>query len=179
MSKPSTKIDLKEVFGAAVTLTFALEIISILIIIGSIVPHVISVTGILAGITFDILLFLAFIAGGIALMIIIVFASAFIRGDRKLQDKILTAQFRHLSKVASEAKALLFMFGIAVLLFCFAGFYGYYLLWKYVFSSFIDGQAFLLAIFLAIGMIIVSLLAQIVLAAIGRFAVRAEKLTRR
>jgi MFS family permease len=179
MSKIAEKIDLKHVLAAAVTITVALEILGLLMILGAIVPHFIASSGLLTGITFDIELFLALIAISIGLLIIIVFAAFFIELDRKLQDKILTPQFRKMSRVASEAKALLFIFGLAVILFGSAVFYGYYLVWKYVIASYVVGALFLEVIFIAIPIILLSIITQLVLALVGRFAVRAEKLTGR
>jgi hypothetical protein len=177
MSKISEKIDLKHVFAAAVTITVALEIIGLLIILGAIVPHLVASSGILLGLTFEIELFLALVAISVGLLIIIVFAAFFIKLDQKLQDKLLTPKFRKLSRVASEAKALLFLFGLAVILFGSAVFYGYYLLWKYVIANAVAGALFLEVIFIAIPIILLSVITQIVIALVGRFAVRAEKIT--
>ncbi|WXG43685.1 MAG: hypothetical protein WED04_06540 [Promethearchaeati archaeon SRVP18_Atabeyarchaeia-1] len=179
MSKASEKIDLKNVFGAAVTITVALEIIALLMILGSIVPHVIAASGILVGITFDIELFLALLAISVGLMIIIVFAAFFIKLDQRLQDKLLTPEFRKLTRVASEAKALLFLFALSTILFGSAVFYGYYLVWKYAILNVVSGYLFLEVIFIAIPILILSVLAQIMIALVGRFAVRAEKLAKK
>jgi hypothetical protein len=163
------------VFGFAVTWTFAAELAAILLIIGSLVSFLVSVSGLLTVITFDIQLFLLLIATGIAFLIIIVFVGILIRWDDKLKTKILTTRIEKLTRVTSEAKALLALFGLALVFLCSAGIYGYYLLWNYWVQYLVAGRLSLLTMFIAFGVILVSLLAQCVIALVGRFALRTVK----
>jgi hypothetical protein len=157
-------------------MTFGLELVSILMIIGSVVSLVISESGVLQAISFDVQLLLLLIASGFAFLIIIVFAGVFIRGNESLQEKILTSRIFTMSRVTYEAKALLFLFGMSLVLFCTAGIYGYYLLWSNVIDAYVSGHLSLIVVFVAIGVFFVSFLAQVVIALVGRFASRTEKL---
>lgn len=165
----------RRVFGFAVTMTFGLELVSILMIIGSIVSFVVSESGVLQILSLDIQLLLLLIGSGIAFLVIIVFAGLFIRGNEALQEKILTSRIFSLSRVTYEAKALLFLFGMSLVFFCTAGVYGYYLLWTNVFGAYVGGHLSLTVIFIAIGIFFVSFLAQIIIALVGRFASKTEK----
>lgn len=165
----------KRVFGFAVTATFAAELAALLLIIGSLASFLVSNSGLLQAISIDIQLFLLLIATGIAFLILIVFAGLFIKWDDKLKEKILTSRIEKLVKVTSEAKALLALFGLALIFLCSAGIYGYYLVWNYVARYYIGGYLSLTALFAAIGIILVSILAQLVIALVGRFASRAVK----
>jgi hypothetical protein len=153
-------------------MTFAAELAAMLLIIGSLVSYVVSHSGLLQALSMDIQLFLLLIATGISFLILIVFAGLFIRWDDKLREKILTPRIDKLLRVTSEAKALLALFGLALIFLCSAGIYGYYLLWNYVIGFYLSGSLSLTAMFLGIGVILVSILAQCVIALVGRFASR-------
>nr|MDO8134810.1 hypothetical protein [Candidatus Njordarchaeum guaymaensis] len=169
----------KRVFGFAVTATFGLELISILVIIGSLVTFLISISGLLQILSFDVQLLLLLIASGVAFLIIIIFAGFFIRENEVIQDKILTPGIFYLSRVTYEARALLALFGISLILFCSAGVYGYYLLWSHVLGLYVGGYLSLTTLFVALGTFFVSLLAQIIIALVGRYALRLEKVGKR
>ncbi len=171
-STRSEEPHVKRVFGFAVTATFGAELAAILLIIGSLASFLVSNSGLLQVISTDIQLFLLLIATGIAFLIIIVFAGLFIKWDDKLKEKILTSRIERLVRVTSEAKALLALFGLALIFLCSAGIYGYYLLWNYVARYYIGGYLSLTTLFVAIGIILVSILAQLVIALVGRFASR-------
>jgi hypothetical protein len=177
LSKPNRSEEpyVRRVFGFAVSLTFGLELASILMIIGSIVSFVVSSSGLLHILTLDIQLLLFLIASGISFLVIIVFAGVFIRGNEALQQKILTSRIFSLSRVTYEAKALLFLFGMALVFFCTAGVYGYYLLWSNVVGAHLSGYLSLTVMFMAVGVFFVSFLAQIIIALVGRFASKTEK----
>lgn len=154
-------------------MTFAAELAAILLIIGSLVSYIVAHSGLLQALSMDIQLFLLLVATGIAFLILIVFAGIFIRWDDKLREKILTPRIDKLVRVTSEAKALLALFGLALVFLCSAGVFGYYLIWNYVLSSYLGGSLSLTAMFLGVGVILVSILAQCVIAGVGRFASRA------
>jgi MFS family permease len=174
-STRSEEPHVKRVFGFAVTATFAAELAALLLIIGSIASFVVSHSGLLQALSMDIQLFLLLIATGIAFLILILFAGLFIKWDDKLKDKILTARIERLTRVTSEAKALLGLFGLALIFLCSAGIYGYYLLWNYVLQYFVGGSLSLTVLFIGVGMVLVSILAQLVIALVGRFASRTVK----
>jgi len=165
----------RRVFGFAVTVTFGLELVSTLMIVGSIVSFLVSESGVLQILSLEIQLLLLLVASGIAFLVIIVFAGFFIRENESLQEKILTPKIFSLSRVTYEAKALLFLFGMALVLFCTAGVYGYYLLWTNVVATYLGGRLSLTVIYIAIGILFVSFLAQIIIALVGRFASKTEK----
>ena len=148
-------------------------------IIGSLVTFVIANSGILQILSIDVQLLLLLIASGIAFLVIIVFAGVFIRGNNALQQKILTSRIFSLSRVTYEAKALLFLFGMSLVLFLTAGVYGYYLLWSSIIGAYVGGYLSLTVMFIAIGIFFVSFLAQIIIALVGRFASRTEKVGKR
>jgi hypothetical protein len=177
-SERSKEPYVRRVFGFAVSMTFGLELVSILMIIGSLVTFAISSSGILHVLTFDIQFLLLLIASGITFLIIIVFAGVFIRGNDALQEKILTPRIFSLSRVTYEAKALLFLFGMALVFFCTAGVYGYYLLWESAVGPYLGGYLSLTVMFVAIGIFFISFLAQIIIALVGRFASKTEKVGR-
>lgn len=117
-------------------------------------------------------MFLLLVATGIAFLILIVFAGLFIKWNDKLREKILTPRIDKLIRVTSEAKALLALFGLALIFLCSAGIYGYYLIWNYVLGAYLSGSLSLTVIFFGFGVILVSVLAQLVIAGVGRFASR-------
>lgn len=170
---------LSRVFSFAVTATFALELLAILIIIGALVAFTVSNSGLLQVITIDIQILLLLVASGIGFLILIVFVGFFIRGNERLQEKILTSKIGNLTRATSEAKALLFLFGLSLIFLCSAGIYGYVLLWLYALGPAVGGFLSLTVLSLAVGIFLVSLLAQIVIALVGRFALRATKTTER
>jgi len=166
----------KRVFGFAVTMTFGLELVALLMIVGAVASFAVSASGLLQSISFDVQLLLLLVASGIAFLVIIVFAGVFIRSNEALQRKILTSRIFSLSRVTYEAKALLFLFGMALVLFCTAGVYGYYLLWSNVIGAYLGGRLSLTVMFIAVGIFFVSFLAQIIIALVGRFASKTEKI---
>jgi MFS family permease len=170
---------LNRVFSFAVTATFALELFSVLIVIGSVTAFIVSNSGLLHVLTLDVQVLLFLIASGIAFLILIIFAGFFIKGNERLQEKILTSKIGQLTRATSEAKALLALFGLALIFLCSAGIYGYYLLWAYFLGPAVGVFLSLTMLAFAAGIFLVSLLAQIVIALVGRFALRAIRTTQR
>jgi hypothetical protein len=174
-SSRSEEPRLSRVFEFAVSVTFGAELVSILVIIGSLVSFFIARSGLLEVISFDIQLFLLLIATGIGFLILIVFAGLFIRMNEGLKTRILSARMLKLVRVTSEAKAFLALFGLALIFLCFAGVYGYYLLWRYVLVYYVGEYLSLTTLFFALGIILVQILAQLIIALVSRFVSRTVK----
>ena len=88
-STRSEQPHVRQVFGFAVTATFAAELAAILLIIGSLVSFFVSHSGLLQVLSMDIRVFLLLVATGVAFLILIVFASIFVKWNDKLREKIL------------------------------------------------------------------------------------------
>jgi len=175
------------VFGAIASGTFALQLISLLVLLAAGVVFLLITSGIwgAAATNIDLLIFFLLLGGGISFLIFIWLLGFFLRFHQRVRRFIIGGGVGRVESGTPTATTILILFGGAILFIFCAGIYGYYLIWKnllrpwgdaFLASYGMSGNLFyelgLTAVYVALGIIIICLIAQLLSAAINRYAGR-------
>jgi hypothetical protein len=190
MSTPTEQkrtIDWDRVFGGIASVTFGLQLISFLILLGAGIIFLLMLSGIWGILVAneDIFIFVLLLGGGFTFLLFVWLLGIFLRFHRGIRKAIVGRGVGHIDADDSATKTVLTMFAISTLFVLVAGIYGYYLLWKYFLQPWgaswltsmgLAGILFyeigLLIVFIAIGVIIVTLIMQFLTLAISRYTDR-------
>jgi hypothetical protein len=178
------------VFGGIASVTFALQLISLLILFVAGVVFLLMLSGIW-GILIaneDIFIFVLLLGGGFAFLVFVWLIGVFLRFHRRVRRFLVGSGVGDIDADDPASKTILTLFGIAILFVLVAGIYGYYLLWKYILNLWgiawltslgVTGIFFyefgLFIVWIAIGVLIITFIMQILTAAINRYARRLIK----
>ena len=173
------------VFGGIASVTFALQLISLLILFVAGVIFLLMLSGIWGILVTneDIFIFVLLLGGGFAFLVFVWLIGVFLRFHRRVRRFLVGSGVGDIDADDSASKTILTMFGIAILFVLVAGIYGYYLLWKYILNPWgiawltslgVTGIFFyefgLFIVWIAIGILIITFIMQILTAAINRYA---------
>jgi len=174
-------------FGGIASVTFGLQLLSFLVLLGAGIIFLLMLSGIwgILVATEDIFIFVLLLGGGFAFLLFVWLLGLFLRFHRKVRRFILGAGVGHIDADDSATKTVLTLFAISTLFVLVAGIYGYYLFWKYILNPWgtawltsmgLTGILFyeigLLIVFIALGVIIITLVMQILTLAINRYTSR-------
>ena len=188
-TKPEEKrsINWDRIFGGIASVTFALQLISFLILLGAGIIFLLMLSGIWGILVAneDIFIFVLLLAGGFTFLLFVWLLGIFLRFHRGVRRAIIGRGVGHIDADDSATKTVLTMFAISTLFVLVAGIYGYYLLWKYFLQPWgaswltslgLSGILFyeigLLIVFIALGAIIITLVTQFLTLAINRYTGR-------
>ncbi|MFX1491815.1 MAG: hypothetical protein ACFFBU_06110 [Promethearchaeota archaeon] len=173
------------VFGGIASVTFALQLISLLILFVAGVVFLLMLSGIWGILVAneDIFIFVLLLGGGFAFLVFVWLIGVFLRFHRRVRRFLVGTGVGDIDADDSASKTILTLFGIAILFVLVAGIYGYYLLWKYILNFWgiawltslgVTGIFFyefgLFIVWIAIGILIITFVMQILTAAINRYA---------
>ncbi len=181
---------MKRVFSGIASGTFAIQLVSLLILLGEGVMYVLIITGLydLLLPNVDLLILALLFGGGLTFLIFIAFLGFFLRSHKSVRNFIIGKEHEQIETSTPATKTILLLFGGAVCFGLCAGIYAYYLFWKYWLNPM--GQAFLttygltgelvfewgiIAAYGALGAIITCLILQLLSAAINRYTSRLVK----
>jgi hypothetical protein len=182
--------NMKSVFTAIASGTFAIQLISLLIVLGEGVMYLLMITGLydLLLPNTDLLILALLLGGGVTFLVFIAFLGFFLRSHKSVRNFIIGKESERIETSTPATKTILLLFGGAVLFTLLFGVYAYYLFWKYWLNPM--GQSFLLTYgltgdllfewglvtaYFALGAIITCLILQILSAAINRYTSRLVK----
>lgn len=175
-SESERGINLDRLFAGATTATFIVELLAILVLIGSIVGYILVLTGIwdLIKTSPDVITFLLLIGGAIAFAIFMVFIGVFIRFHSRVKGVVVGKGIGRIATTSREGKTILTLFAFSVVFFFLAGCYAIYLLWKYYLLSLVllFNSIYPSIILVAIAVIVVCLMVQGLATAVSRYAAR-------
>ncbi|MDO8125069.1 MAG: hypothetical protein Q6364_11905 [Candidatus Hermodarchaeota archaeon] len=179
--------DWDRVFGGIGSITFGLQLLSFLILLGAGIVFLLMLSGIWGYLVAneDIFIFVLLLAGGFAFLVFVWLLGIFLRFHRGVRKFIVGQGVGDIDADDSATKTILALFAISVLFVLVAGIYGYYLFWKYILDSWgvawlasmgLTGVFFyeigLLTVWIALGVIIITFIMQILTLAINRYAGR-------
>ena len=187
MTGNNNKFDWDRVFGGIASVTFAVQLIAILILFGAGIVFVLMLTGVWGVIMSiqDLFILIVLLGSGFAFLLFIWLLGLFLRFHRRVRGFILGKGVGGVDADDSASKTILTLFAVAVLFVLVAGIYGYYILWKYILQPWgydfllslgVSGILFyelgMLIVFAAIGAIFITFVMQILTAWINRYAGR-------
>ncbi len=181
---------MKRIFSGIASGTFAIQLISLLVLLGESILYIMIITGLydLLFLNTDLLILALLFGGGLMFLIFIAFLGFFLRLHKSVRNFIIGKDHEQIETSTPATKTILLLFGGAVAFGLCAGIYAYYLFWKYWLNPM--GTAFLatysltgdllfewgiLAAYFALGAIITCFILQILSAAINRYTSRLVK----
>ncbi len=180
-------INWDRIFGGIGSVTFALQLLSFIVLLGAGVVFLLMLTGIwqILVANDDIFIFVLLLGGGFVFLLFVWLLGVFLRFHRRVRKFIVGPGVGHIDADDSATKTVLTLFAISTLFVLVAGIYGYYLLWKYFLQPW--GTAWLatmgltgtllyeiglFVVFIALGVIIITLIMQMLTLAINRYTGR-------
>ena len=166
----SEMLDIGSLFRGTATLTLVGEIVSAIMLLGSSAAYVISRSGLIEVIEFDVAVFL--LLGG-AMLTLFLFLGAigfFVRFNRKIGRVVIADGIGEVDLNQPSVKTVVIIYGLAVGLILIMGIYGYWLVYKYFFADLATTSLSFFGIAVSLGIFIMSFLIQVVITTIGRTA---------
>lgn len=177
-------INWDRIFGGIASVTFGLQLLAFLVVLGAGIVFVLMLSGIWGMLVAneDVFIFVLLLGGGFAFLLFVWLLGIFLRFHRGVRRFIVGQGVGHIDADDSATKTVLTLFAISTLFVLVAGIYGYYLLWKYILQPWgtawlasmgLTGILFyeigLLIVFIALGVIIITLIMQALTLLINRY----------
>ena len=165
-------INLGNMFRSSATITFVVQIVAVIIMLGSLAAFYIG-DRVLA-LSADIQILILLIASIITLIIFLAAISVFVRFSRRIGDAVVGPGIEEVRMDTPRVKAVVGLYGILVALMGITGIYAWYL----VDTNFLAAWAASLnsesiRIFgIALGAFVIALMIQIIIAGVGRSATK-------
>ncbi len=166
------QFDIGGMFRSSATITFVVEILSIIVMVGSVLAWYIG--GFLDIIAPEIQILLLLILSIITLIVFLAAFSVFLRFSRRLSNAVVGHGLEQVKMNAPRVKAVIFIYGLLVLTMFATGVYTWYLVDLWFLEPWAASHTSIsLRIFgYALGAFFISLLVQIIVALIGRTSTR-------
>ena len=164
------ELDIGSLFRGTATITFVAEILSIIMLLGSATAFIISRSGLIEAIELDVAIFLLLVGAMITLFFFLGAIGFFIRFNKRLGRAVIGEGIGSVDLSSPRVKTVVTIYGLAVGLILIMGIYAYWLVYKYFFASLAETSLSFFGISLSLGIFILALLIQIVIAALGRTA---------
>ncbi len=165
--------DIGSLFRSSATITFIIQILSIIIMVGAIAGFYIG--DILPGLNDDLKILLFLLGSVITLIVFLMAFSVFTRFSRKISNLVIGPGIEKVRLDRPRVKGVVYIYGILVSLMGVLGVYIWYLIHKYVLGPWIveNQGSILLTIFsYALGAFFIALLIQLIVAGVGRSATK-------
>jgi hypothetical protein len=166
----SELLDVGSLFKGTATITLVAEIIAAIMLLGSATAYVVSRSGLIEEIEFDVAIFLLLGGAMVTLFLFLAAISFFVRFNRRIGRSVIGEGIGEVDLKKPGVKTVVIIYGLAVGLILIIGVYGYWLVYKYLFAPIAMTSLSFLGISLSLGILVMSFLTQIVLVIIGRTA---------
>jgi hypothetical protein len=168
--KHSEVFDIGSLFRSSAIISFVVEILSVIVMLGSLAAF--YVARIIPGLSTDIQILLLLIGSILTLTIFLAAISIFVRSSRRISDAVTGPSLQTVRLDTPRVKAVVYMYAILVVLMGLTGFYIWYLLDKDIIYFLIAPyNSISLRLFTwALGAFFIALLIQIIIAGVGRNA---------
>lgn len=165
-------INLGSLFRNSATVTFVVQILAVIIMIGSISAYFIG--DVFLGLAVDMQILALLLASIVALVIFLAAISAFVRFSRRIGDAVVGPGIEEVRMDTPRVKTVVIIYGVLVALMAITGIYMWFLIdtnfliaWATTYNS------ISLRVFgLALGAFFVALLIQVIIAGVGRSATK-------
>jgi hypothetical protein len=166
----SELLDVGSLFKGTATITLVAEIVAAIMLLGSATAYVVSRSGLIEEIEFDVAIFLLLGGAMVTLFLFLAAISFFVRFNRRIGRSVIGEGIGEVDLKKPGVKTVVIIYGLAVGLILIIGVYGYWLVYKYLFAPIAMTSLSFLGISLSLGILVMSFLTQIVLVIIGRTA---------
>jgi hypothetical protein len=165
-------INLGSLFRSSATITFVVQIVAVIAMIGSIGAYLVGdVYLALAG---DMQILALLLASIVALVIFLAAISAFVRFSRRIGDAVVGPGIEEVRMNTPRVKTVVIIYGVLVALMAVTGIYAWYLVdANYLAAWAASYNSISLRVFgLALGAFFIALVIQIIIAGVGRSATK-------
>jgi hypothetical protein len=163
-------LDVGSLFKGTATITLVAEIVAAIMLLGSATAYIVSRSGLINELEFDVAIFLLLGGAMITLFLFLAAISFFVRFNRKIGRSVIGEGIGEVDLNRPGVKTVVIIYGLAVGLILIIGVYGYWLVYKYFFAPIALTSLSFLGVSLSLGILVMSFLIQIVLVIIGRTA---------
>jgi hypothetical protein len=163
-------LDVGSLFKGTATITLVAEIIATIMLLGSATAYIVSRSGLIEEVEFDVAIFLLLGGAMVTLFLFLAAISFFIRFNRRIGRSVIGDGIGEVDLKRPGVKTVVIIYGLAVGLILIIGVYGYWLVYKYFFAPIALTSLSFLGVSLSLGILVMSFLTQIVLVIIGRTA---------
>ncbi|MFW9788532.1 MAG: hypothetical protein ACFFE2_12955 [Candidatus Thorarchaeota archaeon] len=161
-------INLGSLFRSSATITFVIQIVSVIVMIGSFSAYYIADEFLQLNNELKILVLL--VTSILSLLVFLAAMSVFIRFSRRIGDAVVGPGVEEVKMSTPRVRLVVSVFAVLVLLMAITGIYIWYLIDLYYLGPW-AGTSVLLRIFgYGLGAFFISLLIQIIIAGVGRYA---------
>ncbi|MHA1771825.1 MAG: hypothetical protein ACTSYL_11015 [Candidatus Thorarchaeota archaeon] len=164
--------DLGSMFRTSARMTFVIQIISVIVMVGSVAAYLIG--GLLPTIDPDIQTLLILIGIVVTIVVFLAAFGLFVRFSRRIGDAVVGPGLQEVRMDTPKVKTVIYTYGILVTMMAITGLYAWYLIDKNFLAPWAASlNSISLRIFgLALGAFVICLLIQIIIAAVGRSATK-------
>ncbi len=165
-------INLGSLFRNSATVTFVVQILAVIIMIGSVSAYYIG--DVFLGLAVDMQILALLMASIVTLVIFLAAISAFVRFSRRIGDAVVGPGIEEVKMDTPRVKTVVIIYGVLVALMGITGIY----IWFLIDTNFLIAWAasynsISLRVFgIALGAFFVSLLVQVIIAVVGRSATK-------
>ena len=165
-------INLGSLFRNSATVTFVVQIVAVIIMIGSVSAYYIG--NVFLGLTADMQILALLLASIVALVIFLAAISAFVRFSRRIGDAVVGPGIEEVRMDTPRVKTVVILYGVLVALMGITGIYMWYLIdLNFLAAWAASYNSISLRVFgVALGAFFVSLLVQVIIAGVGRSATK-------
>jgi hypothetical protein len=166
----SEMLDVGSLFKGTATITLVAEIVAAIMLLGSATAYVVSRSGLIEELEFDVAIILLLGGAMVTLLLFLGAIGFFVRFNRKIGRFVIGEGIGEVDLKRPGVKTVVIIYGLAVGLILIIGVYGYWLVYKYFFAPIALTSLSFLGISVSLGILVMSFLTQIVLVIIGRTA---------
>jgi len=165
-------INLGSLFRSSATITFVVQIVAVIIMIGALSAFVIG--DIFFTLPEDMKILALLLASIVALIIFLAAISAFVRFSRRIGDAVVGPGIEEVRMDTPRVKAVVILYALLVTIMGVTGFYAWFLVdQNYLVAWAASYNSISLRVFgLALGAFFVALLIQLIIAGVGRSATK-------
>ncbi len=165
-------INLGSLFRSSATITFVIQIVAVIVMIGSLSAY--AVGDLFFGLNDELKILVLLITSIIALLVFLAAMSVFIRFSRRIGDAVVGPGIEEVKMDTPRVKTVVVAFGLLVALMGITGIYTWYLADLYFLAPWaFDLNSISIRIFgIALGAFFIALLVQIIIAGVGRTATK-------
>jgi hypothetical protein len=170
--KSEDYINLGSLFRSSATITFVVQIVAVIIMIGALSAFVVG--DIFFTLTEEMKILALLLASIVALVIFLAAISAFVRFSRRIGDAVVGPGIEEVRMDTPRVKAVVILYALLVTLMGVTGFYAWYLVDSYYLVAWAASyNSISLRVFgIALGAFFIALLIQIIIAGVGRSATK-------
>jgi len=193
-SKTSKRtVNWDRIFGGIASATFALQLISIMILVAAGIVFVMMISGLFYFFmtNIDFLILLLLIVGGLSFLIFVVLLGFFLKTHIRIRSFLVGRGVGNVDADSPATKTILGLFAGSIIFVLLAGVFSFYMIWKYFLDpwgvNFLTSYGLvgnfiyewgILIVFLAVGVIYVCIIMQLLTTLINRVTDRLVKSTK-